>query len=359
MVTKYKKILFKILYNFFIILSLIIFFFSTSKVHAKAYTINNIEISEPFEINFDKNKVIDIGFKKAFSELISLITSSIDKKKIGQVRLNEIKGMIESFTIKEERFIDEIYYVNLGVSFNKKQIFDYLEKRNIFPSIPVKNKFLFIPIIVEENKKDLLIFSDNKIYNEWNNFNKSSYLIEYILPTDDLEDINFIKNNFENIEQYNFKEIIDKYDLDDSIIALIFKNNQEIRILSRITVKNNIVLKNQSFSNIDLNNDQQIEKIINDLKMIYEDYWKMSNQINTSIKLYLNIKVENLDNLKIMNFEKNLNEIDLINDFFITKFDKDFTYYQIVFNGALENFLKIMNFYNYDFNTQNKIWVLK
>ncbi len=359
MLSKYKKIHLEILYIFLIILSLIIFFFSTSKVQAKAYTINNIEISEPFEINFDKNKVIDIGFKKAFSELISLITSSIDKKKIGQVRLNEIKGMIESFTIKEEQFIDEIYYVNLGVSFNKKQIFNYLEKRNIFPSIPVKNKFLFIPIIIEENKKDLLIFSDNEIYNEWNNLNKSSYLIEYILPTDDLEDINFIRNNFENIEQYNFIEIIDKYDLDDSIIALIFKNDEEIRILSRITIKNNIVLKNQTFSNINLSNDQQREKIINDLKTIYEDYWKMFNQINTSIKLYLNIKVENLDNFKIMSFEKNLMNIDLINDFFITKFDKDHTYYQIVFNGTLETFLKTMNFYNYDFDTQNKIWVLR
>ena len=62
--------------------------------------------------------------------------------------------MIESFSIKEEKFIDEIYYVNLGVSFNKKKIFSYLEKKNIFPSIPIKKKFLFIPIIIDESKKD-------------------------------------------------------------------------------------------------------------------------------------------------------------------------------------------------------------
>ena len=48
----------------------------------------------------------------------------------------KLKGMIESFSIKEEKFINEIYYVNLGVSFNKKKIFNYLEKKNIFPSIP-------------------------------------------------------------------------------------------------------------------------------------------------------------------------------------------------------------------------------
>ena len=29
--------------------------------------------------------------------------------------------MIETFSIKEESFIDEIYNVNLGVSFNKKK----------------------------------------------------------------------------------------------------------------------------------------------------------------------------------------------------------------------------------------------
>ena len=60
----------KILYIFFVILSLNIFFFSTTKSEAKAFEINNIDISRPFEINFNKNEVIDEGFKKAFIELI-------------------------------------------------------------------------------------------------------------------------------------------------------------------------------------------------------------------------------------------------------------------------------------------------
>ena len=66
------NIYFKNLYNFFIFLSLIIFFFSTVKVQGKAFDISDIEISRPFEINFDKNKVIDEGFRKAFNELIDL-----------------------------------------------------------------------------------------------------------------------------------------------------------------------------------------------------------------------------------------------------------------------------------------------
>ena len=49
--------------------------------------------------------------------------------------------MIESFTIKEEKFVNEIYFMNLGVTFNKKKVFNYLNKKNIFPSIPLKKNF--------------------------------------------------------------------------------------------------------------------------------------------------------------------------------------------------------------------------
>ena len=118
------------LYIFFTFLSLNIFFFSTDKVEAKSFDVNNIEISKPFEINFDKNKVIDDGFIKAFFRLISTITVSSDQEIIKEIKLAEIKGMIESFSVKEEKFIDETYYVNLGVAFNKKKILNYLENKN-------------------------------------------------------------------------------------------------------------------------------------------------------------------------------------------------------------------------------------
>ena len=349
----------KFLYIFFIFLSLNIFFFSTVKTEAKSFEINNIDITRPFEINFSKNEVIDEGFKKAYDELLSLILNSKDQKKINQIKLNEIKGMIESFTIKEEKFIDELYYVNLGVSFNKKKVFNYLENKNIFPSIPERKSFLFIPIIIDEDKKDLLIFYNNKIYEIWNEDQNKSELIKYILPTEDLEDLKLLKSRYESIEQYDFEEITKKYDLKDSIIALIFKNKDGFRVLSRITLDGVVSLKNQSFSRVDFDNQNQLNTTINDLKIIYEDYWKNYNQINTSIKLMLNVRVNNNDNFKLSNFEKILNETDLIYDFFVSKFNKNFTYYQITFNGTPNIFLKKMSDKDFSFDTQNKIWTLK
>ena len=359
MIFKIKKSIPKILYIFFVALSLNIFFFSTDKIFAKSFDIENVDISRPFEINFDKNQVINEGFERAFFELISLIVSSSDRNKINKIKLNELKGMIESFSIQEEKFINEIYYVNLGVSFNKKKIYKYLEERNIFPSVPNRKKFLFIPIIIDENKKDLLIFDKNELLKNWNINTEKTHLIEYLLPTEDLEDLDQIKKNYEIIEQYDFKEVTSKYNLDDSIISLIFRNKDGLRVLSKITYNNNVVIKNESFPLRNLNDKDQINELIKELKLVYEDHWKKINQINTSIKLLLNIKISNKNSEVLSNFEENLNNLDLINHFFITKFDKDYTYYQVIFNGTPSTFLKTMEDKDYNFNTQNKIWSIR
>jgi len=319
----------------------------------------DIEVSKPFKINFDKNEVIDKGFEKAFYELTSITVSSKDKEKIVNIKLSEIKAMIESFSLKEEKFINETYYLKLNVSFNRKNFFDYLENLNIFPTIPIEEKFLFIPIIIDEKKKDLLIFTNNMFYKQWNNSKESFHLIEYILPTEDLEDLNLIKKNFTNIEEYDFLEITDKYYLNNYIVALIFKNESDVRVLSKIKIKDKLNLKNRLFSNINFNDEIHIKKIIDGLKINYEDYWKYSNQINTSIKLPLTIKINSSDNDKISKFEASLSEIDLISDFYIIKFDKDSFFYQVIFNGAPSIFLKIMGDKFYEFDTQNKIWILK
>ena len=128
----------KLLYNFFLFLALINIFFSTEKSYSKTFSINDVEISTPFEINFSKNEIIDEGFEVAFNELLLSIVQSKDQVKLKNISINQIKGMIETFSIKEEKFIDEIYYLTLNVSFNKKNIFDLLESKNVFPSLPVK-----------------------------------------------------------------------------------------------------------------------------------------------------------------------------------------------------------------------------
>ena len=52
---------------------------------------------------------------------------------------------------------------------------------------------------------------------------------------------------------YNFNEIISKYDLNDYIILIIFKNKSDLRVLSRINLNNNLILLNKTFEKQDIN----------------------------------------------------------------------------------------------------------
>jgi hypothetical protein len=343
----------------FCILAFFNIFFSTENIYAKTFTVNDIEISTPFEINFDKNKIIDEGFTKAFDHLILSIVQTNNQKKLKKIPIKLIKGMIETFSIKEEKFIDEIYYLTLNVSFNKKKLFNLLESKNVFPSLPIEKNVLFIPIIIDENNNEVLIFSESNLFKKWNLDIKNYHLLKYILPSDDLEDFTLIKNNSNNLENYHFKEIIQKYNLKDYIITIIFKNNREVRVLNKINFQDKIDIKNLSFKNIDFSNDKEIKTFIENLKSIFENYWKSKNEINTSVKLPLTISIDNYDYSKISKFELVLNNIDLIYDINIYKFNNKNNIYKIIFNGSPDYFLKIMKDKNYEFDTQNQIWHVK
>ena len=168
-----------------------------------------------------------------------------------------------------------------------------------------------------------------------------------------------IKDNYTELENYSFEEITKKYYLENSIVALIFKDKDQIKILSKINIKDKKVIKSNSFSNIDLNDPDSNKKLINSLRTIYEDFWKKHNLINTSIKLPLFIQVKN-DNLKLsLKFEEVLEKTDLIYSYSISKFDKNFILYEVIFNGTPSNFINIMKNNNYNFDTQRKIWILK
>ncbi len=347
------------LYIFFLFLAVLNIFFSTGISHAKTFSINDVELSTPFKINFNKNKIIDEGFIQAFNKLMLSTVQSKDHQKLKKITLSQIKSMISTFSIKEEKFVNEIYYIKLNVSFNKKIIFDLLEKNNIFPSLPVKKDIIFIPIIVDQNENQIKMFSDNIIYNQWNSNIKQYDLLNYILPTEDLEDLNLVKKNIKNLENFEFSEIVKKYNIQNYIISIFFIDSVQTRLLNKINFDNKKNLKNIVIKNINFNSSSEINKYIETLKITFEDYWKSQNEINTSVKLPLTISVENSNNIKIYQLEEKLSNIDLIYNFYIYKFNNKNNIYKIIFNGTPDKFIEVMKNNNYEFETINKIWVMK
>ena len=205
-INKFQKLL-KV-YTIFISLFLFITIFSTSFLHANTFKVSDVEISSPFELNFSKNKVIDDGFRDSFINLLNMITTSGEKNKIKNIPIKELKGMIDSFTISDEKFINNEYSAKLETSFSKKKILDFLERKNVFPSIPIRTKILLIPILVDTDTESIYLFENNIFYKKWNFEKKNYQLLEYLLPSEDLEDLNNIQEMASSIENYDFINLI-------------------------------------------------------------------------------------------------------------------------------------------------------
>ena len=346
-------------YIFFISSVLSIIIFSTTFLYANTFKVSDIEISSPFELNFKKNNVIDEGFHIAFLNLLSMITTSGDKDRINDISTKELKGMIDSFTISDERFVNNEYFANLETTFNKKKILNFLEKENVFPSMPIRNKVLLIPILVDTENDSIYLFDGNIFYKRWNDIKKNYQLLEYLLPSEDLEDLNKVQKMSDTIEEYDFSSLITKYDLNDYIISIIYKDINEVKILSKINLNNSLKINNQRYTKINLDNENDFQIILEKLKTIYEDYWKKNNEINTSIKLPLTLAINSRNHKKITELEEAFKSIDLISDFYILKFNNENIQYKIIYNGSPKTFLNNMSKKNFDLIMKNDVWTAR
>ena len=350
-IKKYNfNILFYILFLFFII---IFIKFSTISANASTYKIENLEISKPYDNNFNKEKVIDLAFKKAFEQIILKITTLNKNETTNLTNLKTIYGLVESFSIVNERFIDNKYISNFDVEFNKKQLFNFLEKKNIFPSIPKEKNLLLIPILIKSEENQILLFSENIFYENWSKFHDTYYLLNYILPNEDIEDINLIKKNINNIEEYSFNEIISKYTIKDYIILILYQNKNNFNALMKINLNGKLIISNKKFIQ---DENQSTESIIRDLKLDLENQWKKLNIINVSIKLPITLSVNSKDYSLVKKLEKKLNQLDLVSSYYIDQLSSEKIIYKIIFNSTPDKFINEFKNSSIKLNTANSIW---
>ena len=208
-------------------------------------------------------------------------------------------------------------------------------------------------------EENIFLFDENIFYKKWNDNNQSYHLLDYLLPSEDIEDLTNIRNNINNIEDYNFLDLIEKYDLEDYIISIIFKNKDTLKVLSKINLNNSLKIDNQIFNEVDLKNEENFYNVLESIKVIYENYWKKNNQINTSIKLPLTISINSKDYQKIKEIEKILSNLNLVSEFEILRFDNKKTYFRIIYNGSPKTFITNMKKKEIDFFTTDNIWQVK
>ncbi len=354
-----KKILKIFLYNFFIIFFIYLFIFSTKNVYANTYKIENIEISDEYNTNFNKEYVIDKAFQRAFKILISKITVSKDYKQIENQNLKLIKSFVESFSVVSEKFENNKYFGVFEIDFNKNKILSFLRNNNIFHSRMIEKKVLFVPIFIDLQQDSLLLFDENPFYKSWNNEEINHFLLKYILQNEDLDDYKLIKERINFIENYDFKEIISKYELNENyIIFIIFKDNENFKTFSKFNINSIQSNFKQEFKSFQFEDSKEIKKLIKTMKIRYDDEWKKINLINSSIKLNIQLNLDSKNISLIKKIEKILYEIELIEKYNINYFDNETTSYLILSNSTPDKLIKEFEKFNIKVSSDNNIWIL-
>ena len=330
-----------------------------SKLHANSFNINEIEVSEDFNLDFNKNKVFDKAFELAFFQLISTVVVSKDINKIEKTSLSTIKRLIDSFNVSDEKFYENKYYAKFNVNFNKKNAYRYFESKHIFPSIPKKLDLLFLPVLIDSKKNEIVYFGSNPIYEKWNSNKENYHLLNYILPTEEIENTQIFNNNIELIEEYNFENIVKKYDLENYIILIIYENKNKINVLSKLKLNNEYKIFNINYKDADLQDEQYISRLIFELKNLYEDEWKKLNLINTSIQLPLTLSLssKNYDNIQL--FEKTLKDLDLVSNFMVLSFNNSDIFYKVIYNGLPDKFFNEIETSGLKIEKNNETWKIK
>ena len=354
-----KKIIKIFLYNLLIFFFIYLFIFSTNKVYANTYKIENIEISYEYNTEFNKDDIIDDAFQKAFNILIKKITQSKDYKLIQKQNLKLIKSFVDSFSVVNEKFEDNKYNGIFEISFNKSKVLSFLRNQNIFHSRMIEKNILFIPVFINSEKDNVLLFDENPFYKYWNYDENDQFLLKYILQNEDLDDYQLIQDRINVIENYDFREIILKYELNENyIILIVFQDTDNFKTFSKFNV--NSVKSNfkEDFKKFKFDNVDKIKQLIISLKTRYDDEWKKINLINSSIKLNIELEIDSKNILLIEKVEKMLSEIELIEKFSINYFNNEKTSFLILSNSTPNKLINEFDKYKINISSKNNVWVV-
>ena len=247
----------------------------------------------------------------------------------------------------------------MEVEFNRKKLIKFLDSKNITLSLPKKIDIFLIPVLVDLETNNFNYLNENIFVENWESIKKNYFQISYIIPNEDAEDYLSIKNNLEDIENYNFKKILNKYYSENFIIMIIFKRKNNIKFYSKINFDDKFEILSKNFKDKNIDNQTDLNSMILNIKNEYEDNWKSFNKmsLSTSVPIRLSLESNNIE--KSIKLENALDDLDFINSYNIEKFDSSMIIYKIYYSSSPKRFLKDILTYDINIDTSSTNWKIK
>ena len=340
------------------ILIILVVFLKTGNVLSenKIFDVNNIEVEKKGRIS--NEALANEAIKKGFKELLNKILLKEDIKKLNELKLFEIKKLVNYYQISKETNDDlNLIKVNFNISFDKNKLHDLFYDQGISYS-EITNKEIFIlPILKEKNQ--IYIYNKNYFYENWNN-NLQDSIIEFILPLENIEiiqNINLKKDNLLDLELSNLFAEYSKKNL--ALIIINLKNKEEEKIYFKTEILGKTIVKNLIIKRLNLNEDDFYKKIIIETKQEIADLVKSQNLIDIKTPSFLKAQLRVSKKNNLVELRSRLRKIDSIENIYIQEFNNNSVLIKIKYLGKLDKIIRQLENQKVILKFTNEEWIIK
>lgn len=342
----------------FIFLSLIILFSTKTQnisANQNTFTVDNIVVSSEIIGGNNREKHLNTGFKKGFKNLVINLIRKEDQKKILSTDLKKIKSLVESYKVLEEKNFEKEYMLKLSITFNKNKTKQFFYSKNIPYSESNSLEMIVYPIMILES--ELQTFSQNNFFEEWN-IDKEFENISFILPLENIDDIDFIKKNLQVLEEIDLDRLVDNYEIKNSTILILRYDKKKLKVFLKTNLNGIKKINQVEFIVDDLENKEVRADLIRNLKFYINEIWKEENLVDISAPASLTViaKLENPEALG--EIISKLKKINFIESYTINELSKNLAKIKIRYLGKIRNLQESFVKNGFEFEIIHDQWIL-
>ena len=326
------------MYCYKILVIILMLFLKTGNVLSEEnmFSVNNIEVTK--RLNTSYNKLADEAIKKGYFELVDKIILNKDKQKLLNLNNSQIKNLVAYYQIdsKENNKLEDILKYN--IFFEKEKLYNLFFQKGIFYSEVSDKEIYIVPIFKKNNQ--VFVYNGNFFYEKWNETYENK-LIEFILPLENIEIIQKINSKKNDILEIQLKNLLPEYKNKNLALILIDQTNEKnekIFIKTRIVEKE--INKNIQVSKLDLSEGEYYKKIIKEISEELVNLIKSQNLIDIRTPSFLNTKLLMSKNDNLVELNKRLKNIDLIDNIFVQELNNKYVLIKIKYLGKLDKIIK-------------------
>ena len=344
--------------KFYKLIIILIVFFKTETVFSEnnLFSVNNIKLEKKDKIT--QKALADKAIKTGFNQLVEKILLENDSNKLLDLKFNSIKKLVSYYQVTElsdEGNINQL--LNFSVTFDKEKMHNLFYEKGISYSEISDKELYILPLLIKDEQ--IFIFNNNFFYEKWNEIYKSD-LIEFILPLENIEIIQKINQYKNNLIDLNLKELFKEYPNKNLALILIEdsnSSNEKVYIKSIIQEKN--ISKNLNLKKNDPKLKNFYEKIIIVSKKELINLVKSKNLIDIRTPSFLNAKMDINQSSNLVELNSRIKNIDLIENIYVQKFNKDYVDIRIKYLGKLNKIINELKRENIDLKLIKDKWIIK